>query len=54
MTLLERKEKNKTINSYKELKTTPSAKKLKDEFIAVILSYSKSLPDWGRLNVKMI
>lgn len=51
MTLLERQEKNKIINSSKELVNTSSAKKLKDEFMVVILSYSKNLPNWGGLKI---
>jgi hypothetical protein len=53
MTLLERQEKNKIINSSNELKNTFSAKKLRNEFMAVILSYSKNLPNWGGLKVNV-
>lgn len=54
MTSEERKEKNKVINSYKELKNTPSAKDLRESFMNTIVSYAHKMPDWGGLTVKMI
>jgi len=54
MTEQERIEKNKVINSYKELKDTKSAKDLKKSFMETIVSYAHKMPDWGGLTVKMV
>lgn len=49
---LERKNKNKVISLAKETKDTPSGKKLRHDFMEVILSYEFKMPNWGSLTIK--
>lgn len=42
------------IRNYKNTKNTAEGKKLKDEFLGVIMNYSKNLPNWGSLKVSVL
>ena len=42
------------IRNYKNTKNTIEGKKLKDEFLSVIMSYSKNLPNWGNLKITVL
>lgn len=53
MTPEERKEKNAVMNTAKEMRNTKSGKELREKFMTSILSFSKNLPNWGGLSVKV-
>ena len=49
----EQKTTNKAAKIAKQMRNTPQAKSLKNEFLNSILNHSKNLPEWGNLNVKL-
>ena len=49
----EKKTTNKIAKIAKQMRNTPQAKSLKNEFLSSILSYSNNLPEWGNLNIKL-
>lgn len=38
-------------SNYKEFQNTPASLDLKKQFLDVIISYSKNMPNWGSCNI---
>lgn len=52
MTPEERKDLNKKISMSKQLRSSSSGKKLREEFAHAIVNHMKNPPNWGGLMVK--
>jgi pantothenate kinase-related protein Tda10 len=50
----EQKTTNKIAKIAKQMRNTPQAESLRNEFMRTIVSYSNNLPQWGGLNIKML